>query len=160
MTDVRSALVALRRLREDRAMRALSRTQCHYTATEADLIRASRQLDQWRTQAEDQQAEIYASLLGKSTCRQEMERAMQKVEDLRQRTRALERSVDAARLERDKALEALRQGRVDSAAATRATCKSQEVLDVHRREVTVMKERQADDDLDEVAVLLHGRSVT
>jgi hypothetical protein len=80
------------------------------------------------------------------------------VDGLRQRTRALERGVESAREARDQALESLRQGRAVRAAAARATRKSVEVLDAYRRERAMARNRSAEEALDEIAVMLHGRN--
>jgi multidrug resistance efflux pump len=158
MSELRSALVALRRLREDKALRALSPLQRACAQAQADVARAERQLEDWRGQAEEEQAAIYAGLFGQSVDRRAVERAMQRVDALRQRSRALERTLESARQASDKASDALRQGRHASAIASRATQKSMEVLNVYQSECARFQERRADDELDEIAALRHGRS--
>jgi chromosome segregation ATPase len=158
MSDVRSALVALRRLRQDKALRALMPLQCACAQAQADVARAERQLDDWQGQAEEEQAAIYAGLFGQAVDRRAVERAMQKVEALRQRSRALERSLESARRAWDKALDGLRQGRQASDMASRAAQKSVEVLKVHVSACARAEALRADDELDEIATLRHGRS--
>ncbi|HTJ98571.1 MAG TPA: YscO family type III secretion system apparatus protein [Bordetella sp.] len=151
-------LVALRSLREDRAVRALRRLCHQFEEADLHLARQRRQLDDWRIQAADEEAALYAALLAEPVNRRGLERAYGKIDTLRQRTRALERSVESAREKRDEAHAALAQGRTVRAAAARATRKSTEVLHIHRRQCVIADERSADDALDETVVMMHGRS--
>lgn len=155
---LRRDLVTLRRLREDRAVRALGRLRGAWTEADAHLQREQRQLDAWRCQASDEEAALYAGLLAEPVNRQALERALRKIDALRQRTRALERAVDTAREQRDQASAALDQGRAVRAGAARATRKSTEAFDTYRRQCAIAEERSADEALDEAAVMMHGRA--
>ncbi|ARP83239.1 hypothetical protein CAL12_22070 [Bordetella genomosp. 8] len=155
--DLRHDLVVLRRLREDRAARALAPLYRQSEEAALHLARQKRQLDNWRIQAADEEAAMYAALLGEPVNRRELERRFAKIDALRQRTRALERAVEAAREARDQADAALAQGKAVRAAAARATRKSTEVLERYRRHRALEQERVADDALDEAAVTIHGR---
>jgi hypothetical protein len=132
--------------------------QRKFEETATHLGRERRQLETWRCQAEEEQAALYAALLAAPVGQREIERTLGKVDGLRQRTRALERGVESAREARDQALESLRQGRAVRAAAARATRKSVEVLDAYRRERAMARNRSAEEALDEIAVMLHGRN--
>ncbi|AOB32411.1 hypothetical protein AKI39_19320 [Bordetella sp. H567] len=155
--NLRQDLVVLRTLRENRTVLALGRLHRECTEANVHLQREQRQLDGWRCQASDEEAALYAALLAEPVNRKELERTFARIDTLRQRTRALERAVAAAREKRDQAQTALDQGRLVRAAAARATRKSVEVLDIHRRQCALTEERSADDALDETAVMLHGR---
>jgi hypothetical protein len=156
--NLRQDLVALRNLRENRAVRALGRLQRECTEADVHLQREQRQLEAWRCQAGDEEAALYAALMAEPVNRKELERAFRKIDALRQRTRALERGVASAREKRDQAQVAMDQGRAVRAAAARATRKSVEVHDIYRRQCAVAEERSAEDALDETAVMLHGRA--
>lgn len=155
--NLRQDLVALRNLRENRAVRALGHLHREFGEADVFLQREQRQLDAWRGQAGEEEAALYASLMAEPVNRRALERAFARIDALRQRTRALERGVDTAREKRDQAQTALDQGRAARAAAARATRKSVEVLDIHRRQCAFAEERAAEDALDETAVMLHGR---
>ncbi|OZI62066.1 type III secretion system stalk subunit SctO [Bordetella genomosp. 11] len=156
---LRRNLVALRNLREDRAVRALGRLQRDCAEANVHLQREQRQLASWRCQAGDEEAALYAELMAAPVNRQALERAFRKIDALRQRTRALERAADTAAEKRDQAQAALDQGRSARAAAARATRKSVEVLEIYRRQCAAAEEKTLEDALDETAVMLHGRSV-
>ncbi len=155
--NLRRDLVALRNLREDRAVRALGRLYRQLEEADLHLARQRRQLDSWRIQAADEEAAVYAALLAEPVSRRGLERSFAKIDALRQRTRSLERGVESAREKRDEANAALAQGRTVRAAAARATRKSKEVLELYRRQCALAEERTADDALDEAAVMMHGR---
>jgi hypothetical protein len=159
MRNLRQDLVTLRHLREDRAIRTMTQLQRESEDAEIRLGRERRQLDMWRSQADEEEAALYAELLAKPVGRRELERSLGKVDALRRRTRTMERSVESACEARDQAQAALRQGRVVRVAAARATRKSVEVLNAYRRERAVALERSAEEALDEIAVLMHGRSM-
>ncbi|OZI20019.1 hypothetical protein CAL26_20925 [Bordetella genomosp. 9] len=158
--DLRRDLVVLRRLREDRAARALAQLYRQSEEAALHLAREQRQLEHWRIQAADEEAAMYAALLAEPVNRRELERSFGKIDALRQRTRVLERAVASAREKRDEADAALDQGRAARAAAARATRKSTEVLERYRRHRALEQERAADDALDEAAVMMHGRFVS
>jgi hypothetical protein len=155
--NLRRDLLALRHLREDRAVRALGALYRQFEEADLHLARQQRQLDSWRIQAADEEAALYAALLAEPVNRRGLERSFARIDALRQRTRSLERGVESAREKRDEASAALVQGRNVRAAAARATRKSKEVLERYRRQCAIAEERVADDALDEAAVMMHGR---
>jgi hypothetical protein len=156
--NLREDLVVLRNLREDRSVHALRLLQRECDDAEASLGRERRQLDAWRCHADEEEAALYAALLRQPLGRCELERVLVKVDALRCRTRALERGVESACEAKDRAQAALRQGQTVRAAAARATRKAIEVLSAHRRQCAVALERSAEDALDEIATLMHGRN--
>lgn len=157
---MREGLVALRNVREDRATRALAARRRECEEADLRLARERRQLDDWRCQADDEQAALYAALLAEPVGGREIERTLRKVDALRQRTRSLERAVASATEACEQARQALRQGQDARAAAARATRKSLEVLNVYRRDGQAARDRRTEDALDEIAAMLHGRWAT
>jgi hypothetical protein len=155
---LRENLVDLRNAREDRAIRAVARLRRDCEDTEIRLARERRQLDDWRFQADEEEAALYAALLGEPVGGRQIERVLAKVDALRQRTRSLERAVEAARQARDQARLALQRGQAACAQAARATRKSVEVLNIYRRDADIGRDRSAEEALDEIAVMLHGRN--
>ncbi|ARP85659.1 type III secretion system stalk subunit SctO [Bordetella genomosp. 9] len=159
MTDVRAKLLRVRESREQRAARALVGLRAACNEADARVKRERRRLEDWRVQAEEEEASLYAKLIGNAVSPRAMAAKLAKVEALRQRTREHWRSLEEAQRAADAAELALRSGQEARLQAIKATQKCLEAINLELKERVMAEERKLDAELDEVAVLQHRREV-
>lgn len=157
MKNIRQQLLAVHRLREDRAERAVVALHRKYIDADIQLAREQRQLDAWRLRAQDEEAELYASLWEALVKPRQIDRVKLQIDALWQRTREHERSVERALSDCEQAREALQQAKVTRLEMSRARQKAAEVWHTEQKAHGLMLERKADDELDEISTQSYGR---